>query len=177
MEQVKSVVTKAEGNTEEGIKKQMKINQEKIVLLQEQISAMDKDKRKLVSQNAELKEELERRRYNGMTQHEYFKSIWQKEIKDGDYTIKIGGVWESELSARITLNKKEYTLKGRFSSEGGLLRIAKLDNNGGVKGSKETLYTDLSDSERQIYEDLSVVKGKYGRLMEEGKIKPLSSEN
>ncbi|GAB6422916.1 hypothetical protein bcgnr5372_26890 [Bacillus luti] len=175
MEQVKLGVTKVMETEKEEIMMQMKVAKEKIDVIQEEINVKGKEKRVLENQYTGLEERLERLRYNGLTQHEYFKAIWGMEIEDGDYTIRIGGVWENELSARITFGKKEYTLKGRFSLEGGLLRIANLDKNGGVKSSKERTYSDLSEADRQIYEDLSVVKNKYGSMMVEGKIKPLSS--
>lgn len=142
--------------------------------LEQQVQILDQKKRNLASKIDECQREIEREIYHGMTQYEYFNSIYGAEFKEGNFSIRIGGAWGNGLYVNTNVGDMELSVQSKYDDDKRCsLHVSKDYSINGRGYEREHEGSNIPDKYKEIYEEMLVIKSKYGKLMGDAKIDPI----
>ncbi|PGT89868.1 hypothetical protein [Bacillus thuringiensis] len=133
--------------------------------VQKQINKLQRKKDRLEKEKEDVIVKLEREKYHGMTQVEYFKAIKGRTFRDGDFVIGIG-----TRCVYVTVIDDGT----KFWINGGVdVHKVALDVEKSVDGKiKHKRYHRIPKDKKEIYDKLTDIKTKYGKMMKNGEIEP-----
>lgn len=156
------------------------VTQSKVKKLKENLDAIKiekeelwKKERKLENQIRELEFDLQREKYYGMTQAQYFGAIEKTEFNEGDFKVIIGGLYGNGVYVVGQDEEMEVRVSGLFNKNGEDELLVKRDNVPGKRDYYKTYQAgEVPKNKRDIYDAMVNVKNKYGKMMENGEISP-----
>ncbi|WP_144537216.1 hypothetical protein [Bacillus thuringiensis] len=160
--------------TIEAKKLEKKHLENEMVELEQQIQILDQKKRNLASKIEDCQREIECETYHGMTQYEYFNNIHGAEFKEGNFSIRIGGVWGNDVRVNTNVGDMELSIQSNYDDDKRCsLHVSKNYSINGRGYERMHEGSNIPDKYKKIYEEMLVIKSKYGKLMGDAKIDPI----
>lgn len=134
---------------------------------------LDMQERRLESEIREFDLELQRDKYAGMTQSEYFKTISGVEFQEGDFQVVIGGLYGNGVYVFGKDDDMELQINGLFGEQSiNELWISRTDVPDKRDYFKKYYPGEVPKNKKGIYDKMVALKIKYGKMMENGEIEP-----
>lgn len=129
--------------------------------------------RRLESEINEFEIALQKEKYAGMTQAEYFRAIEGTEFQEGDFRVVIGGLYGNGVYVFGKDDDMELQLNGLFGEQAiNELWISRTNVPDKRDYYKKYYPGEVPKNKKGIYDKMVVLKNKYGKLMENGEIEP-----
>ncbi|PGT89867.1 hypothetical protein [Bacillus thuringiensis] len=150
--------------------KNLKENLEAIKIEKEELW---KKEQKLENQIRELEFDLQREKYHGLTQSQYFRAIEKTEFNEGDFQVIIGGLYGNGVYVVGQDEDMELRVSGLFNEQGKDELWVKRENVPGKRDYYKTYQAgEVPKNKQAMYKAMVTVKNKYGKMMENGEIEP-----
>lgn len=121
----------------------------------------------------ERMEFIEREKYHGLLQWEYFSAISKTKFTEGEYEVIIGyfnsnGVYVSKMEGDMKVS-----VEGSVESKGGTMRLSReADYQKGTRWyEKRYMSYEIPKSRENQYREMCEIKNKYAQMMQDSKIK------
>lgn len=139
-------------------------------ILQEQIRMMHAKERELEEKIQEHQNSIERRKYKGKTFHEYFDSIAGHYEEDG-FKIQVGSAWDRTVYVTGMNGDFELNISTRYDDKKGW--SLKVSKDTGVRDYyKEYFGHEIPKNHQKVYDEMTAIKNKYGKMIEDGTLEP-----
>ncbi|PEN97801.1 hypothetical protein CN553_12175 [Bacillus cereus] len=178
IELVYNEIRKSEGMLEEDNKQDefeiAKLEAQKEIL-KEQIRLMHAKERELEEKIEEHQQSIERRKYKGKTFHEYFESVAGHYEEDG-FKIQVGSAWDRTIYVTGMNGDFELNINTRYDDKKGW--SLKVSKDTGVRDYyKEYFGHEIPKNHKKIYDEMTAIKNKYGKMIEDGTLEPKEALN
>ncbi|MEI3892112.1 MULTISPECIES: hypothetical protein [unclassified Bacillus (in: firmicutes)] len=161
-------------NTIEAKKLEKKHLENELMELDKEAQILDQKKRNIASKIEDCKRDIEREIYHGMTQYEYFNSIHGAEFKEGKFRIRIGGAWGNGLYVNTNVGDMELSVQSKYDDDKRCsLNVSKDYSINGRGYEREHEGSSIPEKYKEVYQEMLVIKAKYGKLMEDAGIDPI----
>lgn len=135
-------------------------------IVDEQIRLMHAKQREIELKIVEHQNNIERRKYNGKTFHEYFSSIEGHYEEDG-FKIQVGSSWDRTIYVTGMNGEFELNISSPYNEvKGWGLKVSK--DNGYYREHYEG---EVPKKHQKVYDAMVAIKNKYGKMIEDGTLK------
>ncbi len=144
-------------------------------ILGDKIEELHQEKYQYEKEIMDLNEQLERLKYFGMRQYQYYEKIRNLTFYEGKYKIVIGAMGNDSISVEIV---EEDDLKvvvyGSSNINTGVMNIYRDANyQKGTKPYYRKYYSqDIPKSRKEQFEEMLAIKAKYGKMMVDAEFEP-----
>ncbi|HHT7008323.1 TPA: hypothetical protein ACTZ3A_000862 [Bacillus cereus] len=161
-------------NIIEAKKLEKKHLEKELMELENQEQILDKKKRNIASKIEDCQREIEREIYHGMTQYEYFNCIHGAEFKEGKFHIRIGGAWGNGLYVNTNVGDMKLSVQSKYDDDKRCsLNVSKDYSINGRGYEREHEGSNIPEKYKEVYQEMLIIKSKYGKLMGDAKIDPI----